>query len=60
LACCCVRGVGAKADGEPGAALAGAIRTEAPIEDMKKRRLIEIALIDIFLDTFDILSKIRQ
>jgi len=46
----------ARAAGELGAAPAGFIRTDAPIDEMKKRTLMENALIDIFLDTFAIFS----
>ena len=55
LAWSCVNGVEARAAGELGDALAGLNRTEAPIEEMKKRRLIENALIDVLVifQTFD-------
>ena len=42
----------AAATGEFGAALAGLIRTEAPIDEKKKRRLIAIGLMDVTLNVF--------
>ena len=47
-------GAAARAAGEPGKAPAGPIKTDAPIDEKKKRRLIEKALTDVFLGTFAI------
>jgi hypothetical protein len=54
LAWSCDSGVAARGAGEPGDAAAGFTKTDAPTDEKKKRRLIENALADIFLDTFDI------
>ena len=48
LAWSCDSGDAARAAGELGDAPAGVIRTEAPTEEKKKRRLIETAFREIF------------
>jgi hypothetical protein len=58
LASSCVSGLGARAAGELGDALAGPTMTDAPIDEKKNRRLIEIALNDILLNSFVILSNV--
>jgi hypothetical protein len=60
LACICESGAAARAAGELGAALAGPIRTDAPIEEKKKSKAVEIALIDVLLNTFFIFSNLRR
>lgn len=45
---------------ELGAALAGLIRTDAPIDEKKKRRLIVVALSDVLVDNFVIFSSVVE
>jgi hypothetical protein len=60
LAWSCDSGDAARAAGELGEAPAGVIRTEAPTDEKKKRRLTTIPFDDILPDILAILSDVRQ
>ena len=57
FACIVVRGAGARADGVE---LAAARTAGAEIAERMKSMLREIAVTDVFIETFVIFSKIRQ